>query len=118
MDTNYQFIDGFSWKINKHDLKFGFEFRRTSIDQYLDKYFRGRLKFSSLSTFLEGNVNSGLQYSGNTIRNTYENDEGLYFQDSFHLLPRVTLNYGIRWDNFGVITEKNNLFSNFLVVQL
>ena len=115
VDTNYQFIDGFSWKINNHDLKFGFEFRRTSIDQYLDKYFRGRLKFSSLSTFLEGNVNSGLQYSGNTIRNTYENDEGLYFQDSFHLLPRVTLNYGIRWDNFGVITEKNNLFSNFLV---
>jgi hypothetical protein len=115
VDTNYQFIDGFSWKINKHDLKFGFEFRRTSIDQYLDKYFRGRLKFPDLSAFLEGDVSSGLQYSGNTNRNTYENDEGLYFQDSYRVLPRVTLNYGIRWDNFGVITEKNNLFSNFLV---
>jgi hypothetical protein len=115
VDTNIQFIDGFSWKINKHDLKFGFEFRRTSISQYLDKYFRGRLKFSNLSTFLAGTVSSGLQYSGNTNRNTFENDEGVYFQDSFHVLPRVTLNYGIRWDNFGVITEKNNLFSNFLV---
>ncbi len=115
VDTNIQFIDGFSWKINKHDLKFGFEFRRTSIDQYLDKYFRGRLKFPDLSAFLEGDVSSGLQYSGDTTRNTYENDEGLYFQDSYRVLPRVTLNYGVRWDNFGVITEKNNLFSNFLV---
>src|SRR5882762_965745 len=115
VDTNAQFIDGFSWKKNKHDLKFGFEFRRTSIQQYLDKYFRGRLKFADLPAFLAGNVKSGLQYSGNTIRHTSENDYGLYFQDSFHLTSRVTLNYGVRWDYFGVIAEKNNLFSNFLV---
>src|SRR6202035_4394532 len=60
VDTNYQFIDGFSWKINKHDLKFGFEFRRTSIAHYLDKYFRGRLKFASLSAFLAGTDESGV----------------------------------------------------------
>jgi len=115
VDTNLQFIDGFSWKINKHDLKMGFEFRRTSIQQYLDKYFRGRLRFQDLSNFLAGNVGSGLQYSGNTIRHTHENDFGLYFQDSFHLTTRLTLNYGLRWDYFGVIAEKNNLFDNFLV---
>jgi hypothetical protein len=115
VDTNVQFIDGFSWKMNKHDFKMGFEFRRTSIQQYLDKYFRGRLRFTNLSTFLAGNVSSGLQYSGNTIRHTHENDYGMYFQDSFHLSSRLTLNYGIRWDYFGVIAEKNNLFDNFLV---
>ena len=115
VDSNVQFIDGFSWKINKHDVKFGFEFRRTSVQQYFDKYFRGRLKFANLSTFLEGTVSSGLQYSGDTIRHTYENDFGLYFQDSFHLTPRLTLNYGLRWDDFGVIAEKDNLFSNFFV---
>jgi hypothetical protein len=119
VDSNVQFIDSFSWKINKHDLKFGFEFRRTSIQQYLDKYFRGRLKFANLSAFLSGTDESGvtgsLQYSGNTIRHTRENDFGAYFQDSFHLTSRITLNYGVRWDYFGVIAEKNNLFSDFLV---
>jgi hypothetical protein len=117
VDSNVQFIDSFSWKMNKHDLKFGFEFRRTSIQQYLDKYFRGRLKFQNLSTFLTGTDESGvtasLQYSGNTIRHTFENDFGAYFQDSFHLTSRLTLNYGLRWDYFGVIAEKNNLFSAF-----
>ena len=119
VDSNVQFIDSFSWKHNKHELKFGFEFRRTSIQQYLDKYFRGRLKFADLSHFLSGadesGVTAGLQYSGNTIRHTFEDDFGVYFQDSFHLAPRLTLNYGLRWDYFGVIAEKNNLFSNFLV---
>jgi hypothetical protein len=115
VDANIQLIDGFSWKLNKHDLKVGFEFRRTTINQYLDKYFRGRLKFANLSDFLTGNVLSGLQYSGNTTRNTSENDFGVYAQDSFRITPRLTLNYGLRWDEFGVIGEKNNLLSNFVV---
>jgi hypothetical protein len=115
VDTNNQLIDGFSWKIGKHDVKFGFEFRRTSVAQYFDKYFRGRLKFNNLSDFLQGNVHSGLQYSGDTNRNTFENDFGLYFQDSFRIIPRLTVNYGLRWDEFGVIAEKNHLFSNFIV---
>ena len=110
VDSNDQFVDDFSWKLNKHDLKFGFEFRRTSIQQRFDKYSRGRLRFSDLSSFLSGTLN-GFQYKGNTLRHTFENNYGLYFQDTFRLTPRLTFNYGLRWDYFGVVAEKNNLFS-------
>lgn len=119
VDSNNQFIDNFSWKAGKHDVKAGFEFRRTSIQQYLNKYFRGRLKFGNLSAFLAGTPTGGptgsLQYSGNTTRHTFENGFGWYVQDSYRLTPRVTINYGLRWDYYGVVTEKNNLFSNFIV---
>jgi hypothetical protein len=119
VDTNNQFIESFAWKIAKHDIKMGFEFRRTSIEQYFDKYFRGRLKFSTLSSFLEGDPEGGgfgsLQYSGNSRRHTFENGYGLYVQDAFRLTPRLTLNYGMRWDYYAVVQEKNNLFYNFLV---
>src|ERR1035437_3312469 len=120
-ETNNQFIENFSWKVGKHDVKAGFEFRRTSVTQFFNKYFRGRLKFNSsgdtgaLTNFLDGNVSSGLQYSGDSRRHTFENGYGLYLQDSFRVTPRVTVNYGLRWDYYGVIAEKNNLFSNFLV---
>lgn len=113
VDTNYQVIDNFSWKVGKHDLKFGAEFRRTSIEQYLNKYFRGRIRFPTLESLLEAEPNSGFDYSGNSLRHTHENSFGLYFQDSFHVHPRVTFNYGLRWDYNGVVAEKNDLFSNF-----
>ena len=38
---------------------------------------------------------------------------GAYFQDSWRLTNRLTANYGIRWDYFGVIGEQNNQFSLF-----
>jgi len=118
VDSNNQLIDSFSWKIGRHDLKFGGDFHRTSVQQYFDKYFRGRLKFNGstlgtpLQDFLAGDVDSGFQYFGDSTRHTYENNFGFYFQDSYHLTPRLTLNYGLRWDYFGVIGEKNNLLSN------
>ena len=113
VDTNNQIIDSFSWKIKRHDLKFGAEFRRTSIAQHFDKYSRGRLRFPTLEDLLEAAPNSGFSYTGNTLRHTHENGFGLYIQDSFHMNSRVTFNYGLRWDYYGVVAEKDHLFSNF-----
>jgi hypothetical protein len=112
VDSNVQFVDNFSWKLNKHDVKFGFEFRRTSIQQRFDKYSRGRLRFADLNSFLTGALRDGFQYSGNSLRHTFENSEGLFFQDTFRLNSRLTVNYGLRWDYFGVVAEKKNLFSS------
>ncbi len=111
VDSNNQILDNFSWKINKHDIKFGVDFHRTSVQQYFDKYFRGRLSFS-MADFLAGFVDGGFQYGGNSTRHTFENNFGFYIQDGFRLTPRLTLNYGLRWDYFGVVQEKNNLLSN------
>ena len=125
VDSNDQVIDNFSWKLNKHEMKFGFDSHRTTIQQFFDKDFRGELKFSGggaaplstpLQDFLAGFVDSGFQYFGDTIRHTYENNFGFYLQDSYRITPRLTLNYGLRWDYFGVMGEKNNLMSNITSV--
>jgi len=118
VDSNNQLIDSFSWKMNKHDIKFGVEFRRTGIQQRFDKYSRGRIRFDNLENLLQMAPQTSplglFNYGGATLRHTSQNGFGLYLQDSFRVTPRITLNYGLRWDYLGVISEKNNLFSDFI----
>jgi outer membrane receptor protein involved in Fe transport len=122
VDSNNQVIDNFSWKVNQHDIKFGFDFHRTTVQQYFDKYFRGRLRFKdsdptvAINDFLAGDVTDGFQYAGDSTRHTFENNFGFYVQDSYRVTPRLTFNYGLRYDYFGVVGEKNNLLSNITSV--
>jgi hypothetical protein len=109
-------IDNISWKLSRHNLKFGYEFRRTSISQFFDKSFRGKLSFADVPSFLSGSLDTRFgktfQYFGDSTRNTFENNHAVYVQDSFQLKRTLTLNFGLRWDYLGVVGEKNNLFSN------
>jgi TonB dependent receptor-like, beta-barrel len=119
VDTNWHYIDNISWKRGKHDIKFGYEFRRTSISQIFNRGFRGTLSFSTQTTgvtglqeFLAGTPTGGSQRQGNTDRNTFENSHAGYVQDSYHWKKNVTLNFGLRYDYFGIIQEKHGNFTN------
>ena len=112
VDTNWHFIDGLSWKVGRQDVKFGFEFRRTSISQMFNRGFRGTLSFDSLDDFIAGNPSDGSQRQGNTNRNTFENSYAAYIQDSIHVSRNVTLNLGLRYDYFGIVQEKHQNFTN------
>jgi outer membrane receptor protein involved in Fe transport len=114
-DTNWQALDNFSWKVGRHEIKMGYEYRRTTIQQVFDVNYRGKLTFDSadsLTDFLSGTVDGGGQSLGDSTRHTYENNDGLYVQDSFHPTQRLTLNYGLRWDYYGVVGEKDDLLTN------
>jgi hypothetical protein len=118
VDSNWHFIDNYSWKAGRHDIKFGYEFRRTTIQLIQDNTFRGKLNFPDISSFLEGfpsggSPDGGKITQGDSKRHSFENNHGFYIQDSFRWTSRLTVNYGMRWDYFGVVGEKNNLFYRF-----
>ena len=84
------------------------------MNQFYDLGYRGRLKFLSFADFVAGNIsNSGSQFAGNSQRTTHQNNQGFYVQDSLRMTRKLTLNYGLRWDYFGVIKEDGNRFSIF-----
>ena len=110
VDANWHVVDNYSWKSGKHDVKFGYEFRRTTIAQVFDHNFRGTLSFDTLTDFLAGLPDGGAQVQGDTERHTFQNSHGLFIQDSFRATPRLTVNYGMRWDYFGVAGQKDGQF--------
>ncbi len=112
VDSNVHYLSNFAYNRGSHNWKFGYEFRRTTVNQYFDLNHRGTLDFNSLSDFLGGNITGGgSQTAGSSHRHTYQNSFAFYLQDNFRVSHRLTLNYGLRWDYYGVIGEKNDLFS-------
>lgn len=59
MDQNWQGLDNFSWKLGWHEMKLGFEFRRTTVAQFFDSGYRGKINFDSLAGFLQGIPSGG-----------------------------------------------------------
>jgi len=134
---SFQFLDNFTWLKGKHTIKFGGEVRRIVIDSFNESLSRGQIEFGS-STFGAGGSGvcpAGFQYcsdagvttlanfylgapysvsanAGNTQRTTYNNGWSLFAQDDFRVAPTLTLNYGLRWEYFGPLSEAHNLLSN------
>ena len=113
VDTNWHFIDNFSWKLSHHEIKAGYEFRRTFVNGFFDAGYRGRLDFASLEDFLSGTLSGGRSAQGDSRRGTFQNSHALYLQDSFRWGRNLTINCGLRYDYYGVIDEEAGRFSNF-----
>jgi hypothetical protein len=113
VDTNYQLFSNVSISMGRHAFKAGYEWRRTFINSFIDSGHRGKLVFNSLDDFLSGAIDGGSSAAGYGTRYSYQNGGGAYFLDSWRLNNRITLNYGLRWDYYGVIGAKNNAFSIF-----
>lgn len=113
IDTNYQLLDNYSIKFTRHDVKFGVEYRRTFVNGFFDAGYRGRIDFASLQDFLNGVPSGGRSASGDSQRGTFQNSVGFFAQDSFKIKPNLTLNYGLRYDYFGVLGEERDRLSSF-----
>jgi len=111
VDTNTQLFGNVSYNPSRHNWKIGYEFRRTFVDGFFDSGYRGKLSFDTLDDFIAGTPTGGRQAQGNSSRQTFQNNHSLYLQDSFHISSHITLNYGVRWEYFGVIGEKKDRFS-------
>jgi len=127
---SFQILDNFTLLAGKHTWKFGAEYRRAAIKNFNDNLERGIFQFTagigldpdpivdSLANFYTGGSQDDcfcsfvLVDTGDTRRTTYNNGFSFFAQDDFRVAPKFTLNYGVRWEYFGPMSEKNNLLSN------
>jgi hypothetical protein len=120
VEQRYQFTDNFSWTIGRHNTKFGVDVNYLPITAIFTVNYGGVYDFGSFSSSalgfvspipntpfpdlspvqsygagLPGDFIQGIGSPSDTFRNI---PIGAFWQDSWRISPKVTLNYGVRYD--------------------
>ena len=89
----------------KHVTSFGAQFRRTQINGYQANFASGSFSFTvqgvtnnALANFLLGRLDIFTQAGGDFQRGLRGWELGAYAQDEYRVSPRLTLNYGVRYE--------------------
>jgi hypothetical protein len=113
IDNNFELVDNFSRVIGSHTLRVGGELLYNEVNAVADVQSNGGFFFFGTETgvdfadFLLGISSRYIQGDARPffMRNRYG---ALYAQDSWRITPRLTLNYGLRWDVIMPWYEKYN----------
>lgn len=113
IDNTYEFRDNFSRVTGAHTLKFGGELMFSQVNANADVQSNGTFSFFGSETgidfadFLIGVPSFYKQGDAQSfyMRNHYG---AVFFEDSWRIRPRLTLNYGGRWDVIMPWFEKYN----------
>lgn len=102
--NTYEAQDSLSHTVGRHNLKAGVDFRRNQINMTQGIAANGFFVFApfpisdSLASFLVGFPVVFFQGGGDFNRGLRNIDLAVYGQDEWRVSPRLTLNYGLRWE--------------------
>jgi hypothetical protein len=119
-DPNWQIVDNISWIKGKHSLRFGFEYSRQTFNQLGNQFSRGQF-FSqpnstaletkdattgkvtlsggdTLADFLLGDLYQSVVAVAVADANYVRNVQAYYVDDTYKLLPKVTVSAGLRYE--------------------
>jgi len=116
--TSYAANDDLNWIRGTHLFAFGGGAWQGRVVEFTHFASTGQLNFNGSVTglgmgdFFLGNLNTLFQGLPNTNA-TRQNSVNLYFTDAWKVVPRLTFNYGLRWEPFLPQSVTNGQISVF-----
>jgi hypothetical protein len=122
--NSYQVYDNLFYTKGKHSMKFGANVERMQDNLFGADRPGGQLIYNgngandtALSDFLSNrsagiNANPPTGLTGRGMRQTIF---GVYFQDDFHLLPNLSVNWGLRYEMASIPNEVDGKMANLRV---
>jgi len=112
-NRTYQLTDNVSWVRGNHTIKFGFDYADTRFNQVGNQFPRGNLNFDSRYSADPSNITgTGLGFASGLLGWMQEatrslgianvqfrrNSLHMYAEDTWKITPKLTLNYGLRYE--------------------
>jgi hypothetical protein len=127
LQNSYTLSENLTWVRGRNTWKFGTEIRREEFTIFQPAAARGTLSFSptltdnpaaigtggtGFASFMAGLTSGG---SINNLHNVdyFRNTYAFYAQDDWKLTPTLILNLGLRYELFGVVSDRHNDVGNF-----
>ena len=126
--NDYDIVDHVSFLHGNHDFQFGGEiltfrafFNEVSIGRGQFRFnggqtvtgTRGTLKLTPLEDYLAGIPTQGVILQGISARNLSQSSYSGFFDDTWRVKPRVTVDLGLRYEYYTPLTDKNNLIGSW-----
>lgn len=122
-DNVFQYSDSVSWVKGKHEIKFGGEARFLQFNVRRLTQSSAEFDFNALqtanaagqggeavATAMFGLVNQS-EFNYGSFSGVRYKDYAMFAQDTYRILPKLTLNYGLRYDTDIPASEAYNRFS-------
>jgi len=123
-DTTVHLSDNLSWIKGRNQFKFGADIRDIQIDNYLDYIARGDWFFEvgaeagyagtpgeAIAQVVSGMPDYVVAVSGDTFNTVRSVGMNYYIQDDIHVVPRLLLNVGMRYEYNSPPVEDHNRFT-------
>src|SRR5437868_6035712 len=114
----YDVSTHFTWMKGTHTLKLGGNFQYASTFSLRNRArtplysYQGDFK-TFIEELLVGRLDEAARSFGDTSRHLYQPSMGLFFQDDWKVTPRLTVSYGVRWDDNGALGDADKNACNF-----
>ena len=119
--TEFTYKDVLSWIRNRHGWKMGFELKRTrsnsiNSDRYIPLYaFSGPLDFvDDEALTMTRKVDPRTGDPSTNVVGLRDWEWSLFVNDDWKVTRNLTINYGLRYDNYGTPVEVNDLLRNIV----
>ncbi len=117
-NTTFQLTDNFSWTRGKHNVKVGGEYRRVRYNQIGAVVPRGRFSWNGqytgepMADMLLGVMSATEGQVGAPIANFRNTYVAGYVQDTWRMTPKLTMNWGLRWEYESPFYDKHDAIVN------
>jgi len=95
-NNQFNIVDGFSFAVGSHRLKFGVDYRRLTPDIAVNRYTIFA-QFNNAAQLIAG-VAPSASITGSAARFPLFQNFSLYGQDTWKVTRRLSLDFGLRWD--------------------